>query len=182
MKIIFLDSETTGLLKPLGTALPYQPHMIEFYGILISKNKIISEFETLIKPPIPIPFHISKITNINDEMVKNSPSIHEVIKPIKKIIEKADIMVAQNLRFDMDVIKYEAKRCRVEIKFPPILYCTVEQSMHFKGFRLKSSELFELATDKEIKGIHRASSDVKAMRTYKKHIEKKLPFNFQEVK
>ena len=46
--------------------------------------------------------------------------------------------------------------------YAPIQFCTLEQSMHIKGHRLKNSELYTIATGKEIENAHQAKADVLA--------------------
>jgi hypothetical protein len=46
--------------------------------------------------------------------------------------------------------------------YPPSKFCVIEQSMHLKGYRLKNSELYKLATGKTIEDIHRARADLMA--------------------
>jgi len=56
-KILLLDTETTGLVSAKGASLNTQPHIIEFFGIIIDGKtfKPKNQFHTLIKPPISIP-------------------------------------------------------------------------------------------------------------------------------
>lgn len=169
----FLDTETTGLLEPLGNKLENYPHIIEFY-ILFTDEKFneIDSFYTLIKPPIPIPGFITKITNITNEMVEKAPSFEDVSKVIKKRLKFQDVLIGQNLPFDIGCIDIEFRRLDQRLKIKPDceLFCTVAQSMHLKGIRMNSNELHKAATGKEIVGIHRAKEDVLAMVEYYKFL------------
>lgn len=177
--ICFADTETTDLLKAKPTKLDLQPHIIEVGIVVLQHKKIIYEYETLIKPPVVIPYHITKITGITNEMVDFKPRFKEVYKPIKKGLEMGKILVAHNLPFDYWILRNEFKRIDKKLKLPDEenLFCTIEQSMIEKGFRLTSSEIHKIATGKEkIKKIHRALPDVKAMIKYYEYIiEEKLP-------
>ena len=183
--IVFIDTETTGLVDSLGCELEHQPHMIEICIIKTDSKakKIIGEFTTLIKPPVEIPYHVTaKVHGIDDYMVRNSPTFEKVFPKIKKIIKGAKTMVAQNLPFDKNMIEIEAERLSIKVKLPPKLFCTIEQSMHFKGFRLSSAELYDSAKGKKIKGQHRARADVLAMIKYYRKIKSGyLPEHFREV-
>lgn len=163
--ITIIDLETTGLVKAKGADPFHQPHITEFYALKVDEkfNKI-KEFETYIKPPIPIPKHIEKMIGITNQMVSDSPSFLEVFQDICNMFFKSHTMVAHNLPFDLGVIVCELTRIGKEHHFPycPIQFCTCEQSMHIKGHRLKNGELYELATGQEIKGAHRAKNDVLA--------------------
>jgi len=163
--ILFIDTETTGLPGPLGNPLELQPRIIEIYAALTNnKGKIKKEFETLIDPGIPIPDFITKITHIDQTMVYGQPRFKDIAKDFARFCKKANTMVAHNLPFDHRMFEIEYERIGRPLPLPKDLFCTVEQSMHIKGFRLKLMEIHQLATGlPEIPGAHRARNDVKAM-------------------
>ena len=163
--ITIFDQETTGLLKAKGSDILHQPHLTEIYAMQVDeKDNLIREFETLIKPPIPIPSFLEKQIGITNEMVANAPTFLQIYKKIIEVFFCSHTVVAHNLSFDEGVLINELKRIGKEHHFPypPIKFCTVEQSMYVKGFRLKNSELYKIATGKDIVGAHRAKNDVLA--------------------
>lgn len=165
MYTTIIDTETTGLLEAEGTDLALQPHLTEIYAMQVDhEGKLIKELETLIKPPIPLPAIITKITGLTDYDLKDAPAFVEVYKDIVEVFFCSHTIVAHNLPFDEGMLINEFKRIGKEYHFPypPIKFCTVEQSMHVKGHRLKNSELYEIATGKQIVGAHRAKIDVQA--------------------
>jgi len=163
--IIFLDCETTGLPLPMGTDIILQPHITEIYAALTtSKGKIKAEFETLINPGVPIPDFITKITGIDDMTLIDEPPFIDIAREFESFMGKAKTMVAHNLMFDKTMIDLEYQRIGKQSPTPKNLFCTVEQSMHIKGYRLHLKELHQLATGlPEIPGAHRAKNDVLAM-------------------
>ena len=163
--ITIFDQETTGLLRAKGSDILHQPHLTEIYAMQIDEeDNLIKEFETLIKPPIPIPNFLEKQIGITNEMVVNAPSFLQIYKKIIEVFFCSHTVVAHNLSFDEGVLINELKRIGKEHHFPypPIKFCTVEQSMHIKGHRLKNSELYKIATGKDMVGAHRAKADVLA--------------------
>lgn len=165
MFITVFDQETTGLLKSKGSDILHQPYLTEIYAMQVdAKGNLIKEFETLIKPPMPIPSFLEKQIGITNEMVINAPTFLQVYKQIIGVFFCSHTVVAHNLSFDEGVLINELKRIGKEHHFPypPIKFCTVEQSMHLKGHRLKNSELYTMATGQEIIGAHRAKNDVLA--------------------
>ena len=163
MYTTIFDLETTGLLEADGTPLALQPHITEIYAMQVDdEGNLIKEIDTLIKPPIPLPAIITKITGLTDHMFKDSPVFAEVYKDIIEVFLCSHTMVAHNLSFDQGMLLNELRRLGKEFHFPfpPIKFCTVEQSMHIKGHRLKNSELYKEATGKEMVGAHRAKVDV----------------------
>ena len=170
MYITIFDVETTGLVKAKGSDQITQPHMTEFFALKVnSKDGTYKEFETHIKPPIPIPSHIEKMIGITNQMVANAPTFLDVYKMITNAFFCSHTMVAHNLPFDLEVLILELARIGKEHMFPypPIHFCTVEQSMHIKGHRLKNDELYMLATGKKLIGAHKARNDV--MATYESY-------------
>lgn len=176
--ITIFDLETTGLVGAKGKEQLHQPHITEFYGVQLDNNlKFVRDFDTLIKPPVPIPEHLEKMIGITNEMVANAQTFLEVYKKIIRVFLGSHTIVAHNLSFDENVLITELKRIGKEYHFPypPMKFCTVEQSMHVKGYRLKNSELYKIATGKTITGAHRAKNDVKAtFQSYKWLKEKKI--------
>jgi inhibitor of KinA sporulation pathway (predicted exonuclease) len=142
MKAFIFDTETTGLIKNRSRSLDDQPEVIEFFGHLydLKKDKPIKEFETLIKPSkFPMTDQIIKDTKtkLSNDMLKDAPSFAEVAPNIKKLIEAGP------------TDKY---------------LCTIEQTMHIKGFRLNLTRLHEHLFDgQSFSDAHRARSDVDAL-------------------
>lgn len=162
--ILILDTETTGLLAPSAAEIQLQPFITEIYIVRLNEDwEIVSEFETFMKPPIPIPEIVTKITGIDDNMVKNAPEFIEVVDDIIDIFHGSKVMVAHNLPFDHGVIKYELMRHGLEFKFPwcPVNHCTIELSQSIRNKPLKLDILYEIAFGKpRTLGSHRARKDV----------------------
>jgi len=162
---IVLDSETTGLLRPNLADVNLQPFMTEIYCIRVDKkNRIIDEFESLFKIPIPVPEHITRITQITDEMLEFQEPFNAKFKEISKFFKGAEYSLGHNVNFDLDMIKFEARRMGLERKFnwTKKSLCTVELSFPIENKRLKLGYLHELATGNKISGAHRARADVMA--------------------
>ena len=163
---IIIDTETTGLLSARATSLEFQPHLIEIYILRIdSKNKFVADLDALVKPPVPIPDFITKITGINDLMVAKEPTFADIAKDVLKICKGTKTFVAHNASFDYNIVVNEYRRIDnkkfSKLKFD--FFCTVEQSFDLKGYRLKNLELYEILTGKTfITNQHRAKADVLA--------------------
>lgn len=160
---ICLDTETTDLVKPDLTDITLQPHMTEIYIVKFDEDfNVIDEFESMVKPPIPIPDFITKITGISDASVENAPTFFEIFDELSAFCVGSDVSVGHNLNFDLDVIKYELRRIGFEHYFPwaPERHCTIELSYPIEKRRLKLSQLYHMATGKSHEGAHRAKADV----------------------
>lgn len=94
-----IDTETTGLS-------PSWDEIIELAAIKYRNGKPTESFHSLIKPDMPINEFITMLTGISNEMVKESPSIGDVIGEYLSFIGD-DIVVGHNVGFDINFI-YDA--------------------------------------------------------------------------
>jgi len=168
--ITFMDTETTGLPQAIGADLIFQPYIIEIFAIQMKETKKglkeVRRIDTLIKPPIPLPAVITKITGLKDHNLTGAPTFPDLYKEIVSVFFGSKRMVAHNLPFDIGLLKFELERMNklFHFPYPPDHFCTVEQSMNLKGRRLKLIELHEIATgEPTIIDAHRAENDVMAM-------------------
>lgn len=162
MKLLF-DTETTGLLKPDAKDVKEQPYIIEFYACKIDDDfNMVDEYETFIKPPVPISREITKITGITEKDVEDAPTFREVYETLGSFFTGVDEMIAHNLPFDRSMLANELIRINKLINFPwPMKHtCTVEQSMGIEQRRLTLTSLHQHATGAPLKNAHRAKDDV----------------------
>jgi len=165
MKTLVFDTETTGLIKNRTTPAGRQPEIIEFYGTLVdlATGEVDQELDLLIKPERPITDEITRITGIDDSMVAEAPPFKEVADQIRAIISSADAVIAHNLSFDMDMVEHEFTRLDQTVPWPVERVCTVEQTVHLKGRRLRLIDLHELLFGEPFKEAHRAKNDTQAL-------------------
>lgn len=172
MKCTIFDCETSGLPGPRSLKLENQPSIIEIFlcNVDLKTGKVSKEYETFIKPPKPLSDEpakgdrktIEQITGISNAMLADAPSFAEVSKPIFKMIEKAPVVIAHNAQFDCTMLDLEAERLKYQIAWPRKL-CTIEQTLHLKGYRLNQGALYELLFNEPFTGAHRAKADVMAL-------------------
>lgn len=94
---VAIDVETTGLS-------PFANELIEVSAIKYEGNKKIDTFSTLIRPKVPIPYYITKITGITNDMVKNAPEVEQVMPELIHFVGDSAI-VAHNANFDYKFIQ-----------------------------------------------------------------------------
>ncbi len=75
---------------------------IETTGLSARKDK--DTFSTFVNPEMPIPAKITKLTGINDSMVKDAPSQSEAVKAFLEFAD-GNILVAHNAPFDTGFIR-----------------------------------------------------------------------------
>ena len=90
---VVFDFETTGLSARYDK-------IIEFAGVKISRGTIVNSFDILVNPKRHIPEKITSITTIDDEMVKDAPTIEEALPKILEFIGDS-ILVTHNASFDI---------------------------------------------------------------------------------
>ncbi len=97
-----IDIETTG-----GRAA--NDKITEIAIVLHDGKEIIDKYETLINPERTIPYGITELTGITNDMVAEAPKFYEVAKQIVQMTEGA-IFVAHNVRFDYSFVQEEFRR------------------------------------------------------------------------
>ena len=95
-------------------------------------------------------------------MVRDAPPIEVVLPRIKSLIESSPLVIAHNASFDREVVDIEAERLKAIVAWPRVV-CTVEQTVHLRGYRLSLSDLHEEFFGKKFAGAHRARVDVDAL-------------------
>ena len=142
-----------------------QPRIIEIAAILWDTNTGDQEtvLDTLVNPGIDIPPEITKITGIRGIHVKGKPAWSELeLDNFHNLLASADVITGHNLRFDLTLVEYEARRMGKALELSDgDLICTVEQTEFVKGFRLKLQSLYEHLTGNKNVQTHRALDDVK---------------------
>lgn len=98
---IALDLETTGLS-------PEADKIIEIGAVKFENGIEISRFETFVNPRVPIPERIYNITGINDDMVKDSPFIEDIIGDLLDYLGDS-VLLGHNIIFDYKFIAQAAR-------------------------------------------------------------------------
>jgi DNA polymerase III alpha subunit (gram-positive type) len=168
MIVLAFDTETSGLIESRLKRQDFQPHVIQFCGILhdLDADQEIERFETFIRPPAPehITDHITKVTRITWETVEKAGVFKDHAKKIRNLIENSPAVAAHNLIFDMDVMNVEIARIKEkEINWPTRQICTIEATNHVHGYRLKLSELHKELFGEEFVDAHDARVDTEAL-------------------
>lgn len=100
-KYAIVDIETTGGL--------YNRDKITEIAIIVTDGvNILQKYESLVNPERSIPYHITRITGIDDDTVVDAPKFYEIAKDIVEITEGC-VFVAHNVKFDYGFIKHEFK-------------------------------------------------------------------------
>jgi DNA polymerase III epsilon subunit-like protein len=164
MIVTVFDCETTGLFYSGLIDDDKKPELTEFMAIKydLDEEKIIKEFDFLVKPKRGIPKEITKITGLTDDMLKDALPVQARIKEIREALETSDAVIAHNLSYDVEMIETEFSRCGETINWPRKI-CTIEQTICVKGYRLSLTDLHKELMGEPFSGAHRARQDVEAL-------------------
>ncbi len=99
---IALDCETTGLD-------PRSADVIEIALLKFENGIIADNILHLVKPGHPIPLRNQRLTGITDEMVKDSPSMDDIIDDVLQFIGNHPI-VGHNITFDLKFLNHKLKQ------------------------------------------------------------------------
>jgi len=148
-----IDIETTGHSYKYGkiTEIAIYQH---------NGQKITDSYSTLINPEMDIPYFITELTGIDNNMTKNAPKFYEVAKTIVEMTT-GSTFVAHNASFDYKFIREEFARLGYDYNRKTM--CTVKLSRKLLPGH-SSYSLGKLCSDLgiEINGRHRAAGDALA--------------------
>ncbi len=148
-----IDVETTG-----GRA--DRDKITEIAIALHDGEKTIDTFSSLVNPERSIPYNITKITGITNEMVSDAPKFYEIAKEVVEMTKDA-IFVAHNVRFDYGFIREEFKR--LGFTYTRKKLCTVKMSRKvFPKIKRYSLENLIRHFKIQVQNRHRALDDVLA--------------------
>jgi len=110
--LIVLDTETTGLRGA--------PHLIELGAVRIVDGDVADQFESLVRPEVPIEPEAHAIHGIGHDDVADAPPAGEVLARFREWAGE-DWLAAHNAPFDARVLAYECGRSGVEPPPGPFL-------------------------------------------------------------
>jgi DNA polymerase-3 subunit epsilon len=148
-----VDIETT-------SGSPKTGKITEIAIYIYNGSEIIDSFTSLVNPECDIPFYITNITGITNQMVANAPKFYEIAKKVVEITSNR-IFVAHNASFDYNFIKKEFNSLGFDYNRKTM--CTVKLGRKFiPGHQSYSLGKIcgELGID--INGRHRAAGDALA--------------------
>ena len=106
---VVFDLETTGFS-------PIQDKIIEIGAVKVERGVITERFSTFVNPKIPIPFKITQLTSITDDMVVDAETTDVVLPKFLDFIGDA-VLVAHNAGFDVSFIEQNCRYQEIEREF-----------------------------------------------------------------
>jgi DNA polymerase III subunit epsilon len=135
--ILIFDTETTGLpknYKAPATDTDNWPYLVEVSAILYNENGNIQEQMTeIVKPEgYTISEELTKIHGIsNNYAIQYGKELIKVIQNFNELLDKAEIIVAHNLEFDMNILNSSAARIGIKENLfkDKGKYCTMKSTV-----------------------------------------------------
>ena len=150
---VVFDIETTGFS-------PIQNKIIEIGAVKVVNGEVTDGFSRFVNPREPIPFRITELTSITDDMVKDADPI-EVVLPEFMEFCKDSVLVAHNAGFDTSFIEENCNRLDIPYDF------TVVDTLSLARLLLTDMAKFGLANlckkfNISLENHHRAIDDATA--------------------
>ena len=161
-----VDIETTGMNRE-GNKIT------EVAIVCVDDGVVTEEWSSLINPECPIPWGITKLTGINDDMVSGAPKFYGVAKKIVELTE-GRTFVAHNAFFDYRFLQREFSD--LGYTFQREVLCTVRLGRKaFPG--LPSYSLHNLSRHFQLTRLaeHRALDDAKACWEIFRRVQESAP-------
>lgn len=129
--VLVFDTETTGFLnhrKP--TVDKSQPHIVQLCAILADADgNEYAQASLIVNPGVPIPAKVAEIHGITDEIAQRygvSPAV--ACQVFAHLANRADMMVAHNVDFDMGVMRVGYLRSFGKpLTMDKRVFCTMKQ-------------------------------------------------------
>ena len=106
---IVFDIETTGFSA-------IRDKIIEIGAVKVVNSEIVDRFSTFVNPERPIPFEITNLTGITDEMVMGAPNIETVLPQFLEFVGDG-VLVAHNAGFDVGFIGQNCRDLGLDDRF-----------------------------------------------------------------
>lgn len=167
MKLLFVDTETTGLpknWKAPATDIDNWPRVVEFAAIKILMGSLFREnHESILKPDgFSIPSEASAVHGLTTEIATAEGADRDSeLRALYEDMEKADFICGHNVDYDVNCLKAEF----VRLELPLIDYKTLDTMKQTRSLFSKWPKLAELYL--AVKGepmidAHRAAADIAA--------------------
>ena len=119
-EFVVFDLETT------GTKLP-PARITEIGAYRVRNGRVLGKFHTLVNPEMAVPPFITRLTGIDDDMLRDAPLFADVAHELLEFIGDS-ILVAHNSGFDMRFLNYEIGRVFPDYRLANPCLCTVKLS------------------------------------------------------
>ena len=111
-KYVVFDLETTGFS-------PEKNRIIEFGAVKVENGEITGRFSEFVNPGIPIPYKITQLTSITDDMVIGADPIEKVLPRFLEFSEGC-VLVGHNVGFDIGFVRENCRQLGYDCPFTTV--------------------------------------------------------------
>lgn len=115
MLFAVVDIETTGSFAAANG-------ITEIAIVTHDGEKVLSYYESLVNPGVPIPYFIQRLTGISNEMVAKAPTFKEIAGQVFELLQDK-VFVAHNVNFDYSFVKHHLQDAGYVLNTPKL--CTI---------------------------------------------------------
>lgn len=150
-----VDLETTGGGR--------DSDITEIGAVKVRGGEIVGEFQTLVRPPGPIPSMIQVLTGITDQMVAEAPRLAQALPPFAEFATGC-VLVAHNAPFDVGFIQRAHQELDMPWRRPTVVDTVVLARQVLPREEVRNCKLATLASHFGATTVpnHRALSDARA--------------------
>ncbi|MGJ5804341.1 3'-5' exonuclease [Streptomyces europaeiscabiei] len=131
MKVLFFDTETTGIKTRDNPS--FKPRLVQLGAILQDTDtcRVLGELNLISKcNDVDIPVEATNIHGITNELAAYAGIWEHEIDPVfAALVKQADLIVAHNIAYDVDVVHDNLPLTEVWIKSKPV-FCTMVGSLY----------------------------------------------------
>lgn len=166
--VVMLDFETTGLSPAQGARIT------EVAALRIVDGRVVERFVSLINCGVTIPYDITMLTGITQDMVDTAPAVGQVLPELLRFIG-TDALAAHNASFDAKFLLAESERLDMQTGHSTLVCSLLLSRRLLPG--LSSYRLSALADSIGIRfsgHAHRAEADAEVSAELLLHLSKRL--------
>jgi DNA polymerase-3 subunit epsilon len=149
---VVFDLETTGLSC-------YEHEIIEVGAIKIENDQVVATYSSFVKPNNTIPYFITNINGISNQMVKNAPKIDCVLTEFLDFVGCMPLLGHNIISFDLKFINVASKELlgeKIKHDYVDILPLARKYLRNIKSHSLSNlCQYFDI----DSAGAHRALAD-----------------------
>lgn len=129
---VVFDLETTGFSS-------VRNNIIEIGAVKVKDGEVIDRFSTFVNPKEPIPYRITQVTSITDDMVMDARTIEEILPEFIEFIGDS-YLVAHNASFDTSFIAENCRRQNIPYDYTHVDTVQLARALlpHLANYKLQT--------------------------------------------
>lgn len=149
---VVFDLETTGLSC-------YEHEIIEVGAIKVENNQVVDTYSSFVKPKHNIPYYITRINGISNQMVKNAPGIDCVLTDFLEFAGANTLLGHNIVSFDMKFINVASEELFGETVKNDYVDTLLLSRQHLRTIKSHSLSTLCQYFNIDSAGAHRALAD-----------------------